>query len=227
MSRIYQSSPYRTAAPARYSCLADGGSGTWLYVRSPAPLVYVFIEIMDLPDAMGRDATARWSASVDVVDLTSTSPDTIASAIRSCGWEQDDDTAPDPLAIAEMCHQYGAKSPMWDDCAGPVNARNYHDSPGEEHRPFQTLRAAARREADRLCSEDYREEQLDTRVVNAIGQTAREYANGTAGLWDALRRIAADPNASAEQKLVLKMYGNAGMTLGGDAVPSDLVNDDG
>jgi hypothetical protein len=207
--------------------LRDGGDGTYLYVKSPAPLVYVFIEIIDLVDACGRDATARWCASVDVVDLNSISPETQASALHSCGWEGIEDIE-DPAdrmrALAEVCHSHGAKSPMWSGDAGVVNERNRHDSPGEEHRPFRDIRAEARREAELLCREDYREEQLDTRIVNRIGQTAREYANGTEGMWAALRRIQADPNASKEQRIVLRMYGKAGQTLGAGPVPADLLD---
>jgi len=56
-----------------------------------------------------------------------------------------------------------------------------------------------------------------------MGQTAREFAGGTSSLWDTLRRIKDDPNATDEQKLVLKMYQNAGQTLGAGPVPLDIV----
>jgi hypothetical protein len=216
----------RNTYARNWTVLADGGSGTYLYAREATPGVFIFIEIMDLPGMMGRGAPARWSASVDVVSLYETSPDTVASAIRSCGWEglYDIEGGPTPLMLAEVLHSYGAKSPMWSADAGRVNERNRYDSPDERHRPFRDIRAEARREAEALLDADYRDEVLDTRVVNAIGQTAREFADGTPGLWSALRRIAADPNASPSQKLVLKMYGNAGQTLGGDAVPADLRN---
>ncbi len=204
--------------------LADGGSSTWLYAREASPRVWIFIEIIDMVDACGRDATKRWYASVSVVDLNTTSPNTLASAIQSCGWFED--MEPDtitPIMLAEVCHSYGAKSPMWDDSAGPVNEHNRHNNPGEEHRPFRTLRAAARREAESLLDTDTRDHLLDNKIVNQIGQTAREFANGTDGLWDVLRRIAADPNANASQRLVLKMYANAGQTLGAGPVPADIV----
>jgi hypothetical protein len=208
-----------------WTVLADGGSGTYLYAREAAPGVYVFIEIMDLPDMMGRGATVRWSASVGVVDLNATSPDTLASAIQSCGaWVHEIEGGPTPLMLAEVLHSYGAKSPMWSGEAGRVNERNVYDSPDERHRPFRDIRAEARREAEALLDADHRDEVLDTRIVNKLGQTAREYANGMEGLWSALRRIAADPEATPEQALMLKMYGKAGQTLGGDAVPADLRN---
>ena len=205
--------------------LADGGSGNYLYAREAAPGVWLFIEVLDLPDMMGRDATVRWCAQVDVVDIFATSPETIDSAIQSCGdWVHEIEGGPTPLMLAEVLHSYGAKSPMWSGEAGRVNEHNFYDSPDERHRPFRDIRAEARREAEALLDAQYRDEVLDSRIVNALGQTAREYANGMEGLWSALRRIAADPSASPSQKLVLKMYGAAGQTLGGDAVPDDLRN---
>ena len=216
----------RNTYARHWNILADGGSGTYLYAREAAPGVWLFIEIHDLPDMMGRNATARWSASVDVVDVFATSPETLASAIQSCGWEgiYDIEGGPTPLMLAEVLHSYGAKSPMWSGEAGRVNEHNFYDSPGEEHRPFRDIRAEARREAEALLDAQYRDKVLDSRIVNKLGQTAREYADGTPGLWSALRRIASDPDASPSQKLVLKMYGAAGQTLGGDAVPDDLRN---
>lgn len=215
----------RNTYARHWTVLADGGSGTYLYAREAASGVYLFIEIIDLPDCMGRDATVRWCAQVDVVDVFATSPDTLASAVRSCGdWIYEIEGGPTPLMLAEVLHSYGAKSPMWSGEAGVVNERNFYDSPDERHRPFRDIRAEARREAEALLDADYRDEVLDTKIVNAIGQTAREFANGTAGLWDALRRIAADPNASEGNKLMLKMYANCGVTLGGDVVPDDLRN---
>jgi len=213
---------YKTFA-RNWLTLADGGSGSWLYAREAAPGVWLFIEILDLVEYMGNDANVRWSASVDVVDLTTVSPNTLVSAMESCGgWFGEVD--PTPLMLAEVLHSYGAKSPMWSGEAGIVSDRNRYDSPDERHRPFRDLRAQARREAEALLDADYRDEVLDTRIVNAIGQTAREYANGSDGLWTALRRIATDPSASVEQQIVLKMYANAGQTLGCGPVPDDLRN---
>jgi hypothetical protein len=213
----------RNTYARNWTVLADGGSGNYLYAREATSGVYVFIEILDLPEYMGKEATVRWCASVDVVDIFATSPETIDSAMRSCGFDEAE-IEPTPLILAEVLHSYGAKSPMWSGDAGRVNEHNFYDRPDERHRPFRDIRAEARREAEALLDADYRDEMLDTRIVNAIGQTAREFADGTPGLWSALRRIAADPDASPSQKLVLKMYGNAGQTLGGDVVPADLRN---
>lgn len=207
-----------------WTVLADGGSGTYLYAREASPGIFLFIEIMDLPDVMGRDATVRWSAQVDVVDLNAATPRMISDAVNSCGGDWFDEGETTPFMLAEVLHSYGTKSPVWSGDAGRLNEHNFHDSPGEGHRPFRDLRAVARREAEALLDADTRDEVLDTKIVNGLGQTAREYAGGTEGLWGSLRRIAADPNASPSQKLVVKMYGKAGQTLGGDIVPDDLRN---
>ena len=209
---------------AHWNVLADGGSGTYLYAREAAPGVFIFIEIMDLPSMMGREATVRWSASVSVVDLNAVKGKTLTSAVRSCGGDflYKVEGGPTPLMLAEILHSYGAKSPMWSGEAGKVNERNYYDRPGEGHRPFRDLRAVARRKAEALLDADTRDNLLDTRIVNKLGQTAREYAGGPGAMWGTLRRIAANPEATPEQALMLTLYAGARRTLGGDVVPADL-----
>lgn len=206
-----------------WTVLADGGSGTYLYAREASPGVFIFIEIMDLPDMMGREAKVRWNATVDVVDVAGAAPETLSRAMKSCGyWLYKVEGGPTPLMWAEVLHSYGAKSPMWSGDAGRVNKHNYYDRPGEEHRPFRDIRAAARREAEALLDSDYRDNLLDTRIVNKLGQTAREYAGGPGAMWGTLRRIAANPEATPEQALMLTLYAGARRTLGGDVVPADL-----
>jgi len=65
-----------------------------------------------------------------------------------------------------------------------------------------------------------REAALNDRVVNKLGSTARQFMHGD--LWGRLREIRDDPDATEDQKLMLKMYANAGITLGGEPVPKDL-----
>ena len=210
--------------------LFDGGSDQWLWVVRDG-LTYIFLEVIDLPAYCGRDATSRWCASVDTVDLATASPDTIATALQCCGYQEELDFRKegDRLAIAEMLWSYGAKSPMWSDDAGKVTFDSYGNCEqdyGDGDPAFRSLRKRAREAAEELFDEDTREHQLDTKIVNAIGQTAREFANATDGLWTALRRIKDDPQATSEQKLVLGMYQKAKTTLGAGPVPSDLQSED-
>lgn len=208
----------------KWQVLEDGGSDRWLYVCRDGGS-YVFIEILDLVGYMGRDATAQWCAEVSVVDLANATSEALTEAARSC-CSDDRDEWPgfeswnDRLAWACILRDYGHKSPMWSGEAGKPRRDACED------KAFRSLRAAARREAEALLDGDTRELALDTKIVNAIGQTAREYASGTDGLWTALRRIKDDPNATPAQRLVVGMYGACETTLGAGPIPADLRKGD-
>lgn len=203
--------------------LADGGSDQWLYVCRDG-LAYIFLEVLDYPAVCGRDAPALFDASVCVVDLLTTPLKTIVAARDSCGCDDDLDLKKElgRLQVAEMLFSHGAKSPMWNSNAGVV--KDLHDRPDESHPAFRKLRAEARRYAEEnLFSDEQRNELLDNTIVNKIGQTAREYAQGADAMWSALRRIKEDgEDASPEQQLVLKMYQNAETTLGAGPIPEDI-----
>lgn len=205
-----------------WTVLADGGSGSWLWARETDPGVFVFLEIIDCQE-YGGDMDDLWNGSVSVVDMPSIGPEQVARAVESAGMEIDEDRYSESemrMAVAEMCHQYGAKSPMFDSFSG--KRKDEYDRPDERNPYFVRLLKRMREEAAPLLNKSKRDELLDTRIVNGIGQTAREYAQGTDSMWTALRRIAADENATPEQKLVLKMYGACNQTLGGDRIPADL-----
>lgn len=208
--------------------LYDGGSGQWLYACCDI-LTYIFIEVTDLVDACGKDATERWVASVSVVDLIEATPKTMAEAIQYCGYvgEIDFKKSEDRLQLAEMLFSAGAKAPMWEKCGGKVTEDNLYDSPGETHPAFRTLRSQAHLYAKaELFNEDHRNELLDSKVVNKVGQTAREFAAGSEGLWTALRRIKKmGVEATPEQQIILKMYRGAGQTLGAGPVPKDIMEE--
>ena len=205
----------------------DGGSDQWLYACRVG-LTYVFVQIMDLPAYCGQDANSRWSVSVALVDLMAISPEAMASAMQSCGCDEplDFKDESDRLRLAEMLFSHGSKSPAWDKAGGKVTFDNYGncEQDYDENCPaFRSLRKEAREQAEELLtSESAREGAMD-KVVNAIGQTAREYANGADGLWTSLRRIKeAGGEATAEQQMVLGMYQRAENTLGCGPVPEDL-----
>jgi len=206
----------------------DGGSGSWVYVCRNQ-LAYIFIVIDDLPEACGRDATSLFGAQVSVVDLATIAPETIASALRCCGYEEELDfkSEKDRFLIADMCRSFGAYAPMWNEDGGKVTEENRYGSYDEKHPAFRKLRSDARKFAEEnLFHDEARNELLDTKVVNAVGQTAREYMNGTEGLWEALHRIKDQGDkATPERQLVLRMYMNAGQTLGAGPVPEDIVGE--
>jgi len=221
--------------------MQDGGSGTWLYAARDGSFeegrgfLFFFIEITDLPDACGRDAPARWDCSVSIVDLCSIPESEVESALRCCGAPDDEldmTEDEDRLRLAEMLHSYGAKAPMWNESAGSVTFDSYGncDQCYDEHDPsFRSLKKRARDFCETELFDDFRRiELLDSTIVNALGQTAREYARGSEGLWDRLREIKnGDPEATDAQKFVLRMYQKAEQTLGAGPVPKDIVEGGG
>lgn len=211
----------------------DGGSGRWLYARSVGPLCWVFIGVDDMVECCGRDADAYFSAQVAVVDVLNASPETVGSALRGCGaesWLSDLPKDRRLQATAQCMFDYGAKAPCWEGSSPDINKEKNKDwqgdVPSDSSPTFMRLRAAARRFAEEnLLEEEKRNELLDTRIVNKLGQTARQFAGGMEALWGTLRRIKEDPDASEEQKLVLRMYQGAGHTLGAGPVPVDIMED--
>lgn len=202
--------------------IEDGGSGTWLWAVRQG-LCYLFIEIIDLPDACGRDADAQWAAQVHVVDLASISQESITGAMDSFGVDDPPDmtTEAGRLELACICRGYGAHAPMWNSTGGPI--RNVFESGNENDRAFRRLRKEAREFAEGLFDETIRESELDSRVVNTIGHTAREYMAGGDSFWAPMRRVRDNPDAATpEQSLVLGLYAKCGATLGGTPVPQDL-----
>lgn len=205
----------------------DGGSRSWQWVARRG-LTYIFLDIMDLLDEMGREAPRYWSGEVSVVDLGVVSRETLWAALESCGADLDDldlREERDRLAIAEMLRSYGARAPMFSEDRGEIRRDRAGDviEPSEYGRDFRGLRAKLRREGERLFADEVREERLDGKIVNAIGMTAREYAAGTDGLWSALRRARdAGEVATPVQKMMVRLYGTAKETLGAGPVPEDL-----
>lgn len=224
-----------TGVMKHWQVLYDGGSGTWLYarkVRSGRGSVFFMLEIIDMVDACGRDANFLFCGDLSIVEPGSASWSTIRSALDCVGLTSEDiNDARDPeMALAEVLFQYGAKSPMYSEEGGKITEKSQWGRPGESHPEFRRLRAVCRREAEGMIERRDGEywlssagnSAMDTRVVNRMGQTAREFAGGSEGLWDTLRRIQGNPDATADQKLILRMYQNAGQTLGCGPVPADI-----
>jgi len=215
-----------------WATLEDGGSNRWLYAKEVAPLTWVFLRVVDMVDACGGDATYYFHCDVGVVDVQlALENGTLAESMKSCdadSWMEDLPVESRPLAMAQCLCDYGAWSPMWQDGSPEIDKEANEDwkfdIPDEEDSDFADLLEAGRKWAEEnLLDEDSRNHLLDTKIVNGLGQTAREYAGGTSSLWDTLRRISRDPSATPEQKLVLKMYQNAGQTLGAGPVPLDII----
>ena len=203
-----------------WTTLQDGGSGTWLWVRESGEK-FIFVEIIDMVDACGRDATMELCASVDIVAPSDLSPTTIQSAIQSCGWMGAD--VDNPLHLAEILHSYGAKAPMWSEDGGKSAEESDGLSVDEDSEEFEALLFAALEEAETYLDDAFTEQALDSRVVNNLGQTARQFMDGHEGLYETLIDIKRKGDkATPDQQLALKMYQNAGATLAGP-IPIDVL----
>ena len=157
--------------------------------------------------------------TVKVVDLTQMLVSTIVDALKCCGIESIPDEEIKLLDIARCCLDYGASAPMWDEYGGKVTERFEFGGYDEKHPAFRKLRSDARKYAEEnLFDDDLRNELISTRVVNAMGATAKEYMSGD--LWGSIRRAKANP--TTEQAVVLKIYSRCERTLGGEEIPQDL-----
>jgi hypothetical protein len=157
-----------------------------------------FLEMIDVHSATGEDTGPRYACEVKYVDLASLSPDTIKSAVESCGSPE---YASDPRAVAEMCAQYGAAAPL-------------HSENGNNRR--EVMRAAYRA-ADDLLSPDTFSDAM-ARPVNALGSTAEEYMRGDLDAAMARGVESGDPSA----RLLAKMHGIPDDAIN-DARPADWL----
>lgn len=200
--------------------LEDGGSGRWLWARRLSSQRFLFVAIDDALECEGKGAEVWFYGQTSLVDLAEVSAKQVSSALESIGYEPDDEPLP-PLYLAQALHDYGTKAPLWDGSSARIGkSADRYSSPDERSPIFIRFAAAARNAANDFAAGD--ESALD-RVVNGIGQTAREYARGTEGLWDRLREIKANPDAATPgQQLILRLYQRAETTLGAGPIPADL-----
>ena len=199
----------------------DGGSGQWLYACCDA-LAYIFVEVLDLEDYMGKEATVKWNVETSVVDISMIPLEELGAALRSFGIDPESikpETPEGRLEIAIAAHGHGLKGRMWSKDGGAVGKDLTEGSPS-----FRSLRKEACEYAENnLLEETRRNHLLDHTIVNAMGQTAGGYMKGVVDLWDNLRRIKElGDEATPEQRLVLKMYQGADQTLGAGPIPKDI-----
>jgi len=166
--------------------------------RKVGPRAYQFINVVDMVDACGRDATDEFVAELHYVDLDAIDADTIRKALECCGQQDEPDLS--DLAIAECCHSYGAKAPL-DSWSG--NGRT-------------VVRRQARSEAHSLLTSGMK--AALQRPVNQLGSTAAEFMRGD--IFSAMQRgaEAGDPSA----RLMAKVYG-VDQHIIDDARPADFL----
>ena len=155
-------------------------SGKWY--RQIGDEVYHVIELVNMIDACGSDASYTYSVSLQEIDLSIVDID---AALSCCGWISDD--CQDDTMIVDSVSCYGSYAPM-----GQYDGNNY-----------RKLLADAKRES-RLLTDDsaYHNAQL-CRPVNRLGSTALEFSRGD--FTSAMIRGIASGDKSA--RIIAKIHG--------------------
>jgi hypothetical protein len=161
-----------------------GHGGKW--IRQVETLAFQVIEFTNMDDACGRDNEGRppYHCDLSLVDLETIGPKEIGHALGYVGVESDEKIA--PIWIADACHAYGCKAPLWQDAG-----RNAHE----------LVREAKREAKAYLPGSDALVSAMD-RPVNALGSTAREYMTGDLDSATARGLESGDPAASLIAKML-------------------------
>lgn len=153
---------------------------------------YHIIELINWVDAVGAHEAefigATYNVSLSEVDLLAAPDSNIDDALSSWSWTREDlKEYPDPaLVLAEVLYSYGNYAPLWQ----------------EDGNNYRKLLKAAKAESLSLDDGDAYEAAMN-RPVNAIGSTAREYAQGD--IYSAITRGVRKGDDKA--KLLAKSYG--------------------
>lgn len=199
----------------------NGGSGRWLYAMAEG-MRFTFIRVDDLVDSCGREAWALFHASVHIVDLEDMPLETIADVAKSHDLDSDVfdlSNVENRIHLAEACLGHGASAKLWQESGGKVTKTFEFGGHDERHPAFRKLRSDARKFAMTLADNETRETEMG-KTANAIGSTHREMMRGD--IYSAMFRAKDNPDATSEQKLVLKMYSKCERTLDGKAIPEGL-----
>ena len=160
------------------------------------------IEFTNMDDACGSDNAGNPPYVVELreVDLNAIGPDTLASALSSCGedtvengkpvWNHDGSPIED-IALVEMCNGHGSYAPLesW------TGSNAWH------------MIRQARAESNSLGRDAAAYEARMERPVNGIGSTAREYMTGD--ISSAIMRGVSQDDPKAILMLRLGMGGSS------------------
>lgn len=187
--------------------------GKWAHRDPRNSLRFFFLCFTDMAEACGRDhdhdPAERYICEVDLVDLSVTPPEQIASAVSCSGPSADEleaitDINQRCLVLATALHDYGVKAPLCTEAG-----RCYPER----------VRARARRMADVYMSEPELLEIAMERTVNKIGSTARDFLCGDidAGLRRAAEEIIAGKREpTVEERVLFRIQSVCkGQTIGG------------
>jgi hypothetical protein len=176
--------------------------GTWIrYVDGRR---FHFIEVTNMDDACGRDNDGEPTYVVELseVDLDGIGDASVASALKSCGWEDMDTDEPDQ--VAGCLFSYGNKAPL------------HSETTNNAHAGYR----ACRKESYSLTSNASAYQARMERPVNALGSSAREYMSG-----DLNAAVIRGAEVGDQRALIVaKMYVACdGRTIGGSIPAGDLA----
>lgn len=198
--------------------------GVWARRVGPDDVWHI-IEVTDMVDAVGSDWEGPpWEAALKIVDLRDITRSDILSALDSCGDPDAYHAALGRAANATLKRERIAAEREARLIAAVACAAHGDYAPmGEWYAPRspRVARERAQRESRRLEADaGYRAARL-SRPVNALGATAREFAQGWQGMQAAINRgiASGDPGANLMSKLY---HATDGQTLGGKVDISDL-----
>jgi hypothetical protein len=158
--------------------------------------VYHFIRWDEFPEEEWEEY-AKYVVVLCEVNLHEVGESQILDSLSSWGFDSVAEFAEEmPPSIvfqelAEVLRSYGARTHLQEETGNNLSK----------------LMKSARAESTRLCEDPVAHEEACTRVVNAIGSTAREYGQGD--ISSALHRGFASGNA--ESILMAKLYGGIDM----------------
>lgn len=124
--------------------------------RAVSATAFQFITITDMEYHCGSDP--KYVCEVDIVDLALI-PEKEQLSAKECYGCEDEDI--DVEYLAQVCHGYGLKAPVWSESSNNRSA----------------LHRAARSQCRELLDESKLEIAMD-RPVNALGSTAHEFMLG-------------------------------------------------
>jgi len=158
--------------------------GKW--IRQVSEYRYHVIELVNMVDACGSDATFTYCVDLSEIDLEEVTDENIKSALSCVGLSLNEAFRYGPLALVEALHSYGCKAPMGDFC-------------GNNWRKHMKEARALSRELDDPSAHAERM----NRPVNRIGATAKEYMKGD--MRSAVMRGLEEGRTDAQ--VMFKIYG--------------------
>jgi hypothetical protein len=127
--------------------------------------------------------------------------------------------------LAEMLESYGHKAHLHSSVSDDtVTEKNIYSDIDEKGRPFKALLRELLTVANEYATDaDKLNHTLDHKIVNRLGQTARQAASGDVqGYLVALKNSVPLSELTPEQRIVLKTYGVSTHTLDGTPIDPQL-----